>query len=360
MQNKFLIRQWLLRTMTTLPARSRLASRDALAASMACALSWYLSQQIFGHQHPTFAVVTAVVCLAPGVPSHLKQTTNLLIGCTLGIALGELLWQIPDAHPLARLAIGIFTSVLLGSAIGPVPMVPIQSGVSMILVLAMGPSSAGGTRMLDVLMGASVGLLFSQVLFTSDPLKDMERASKVFLKQISNGLDLVVKSCETMDAKATENAMGQLAIASDSLSALRAAVNEAESSRRWSVRGRLINSRLAFVCRRYDRHALRVYATSLLLAESMSRATSHMHSPPPEFVAGYTRWIVDCCNQLANNPSIVALSTRTPLATIPKLPLKLKEMIAMHNSDPTEWTQVSNNAYQLEQSIRALIASRDK
>ena len=50
-------------------------------------------------------------------------------------------------------------------------MVPIQAAVSAVLVLALGPASAGVVRLLDVLAGTAVGLLFSQVLLTPDPVR---------------------------------------------------------------------------------------------------------------------------------------------------------------------------------------------
>ena len=137
---------------TGFPSRARLAARDALATALACLLSWILAVWLLGHEHPTFAIVSAVVCLAPGVPSHLKQARNLVIGCTFGIVMGELMWQLPDTHPLIRMCVGMFFAILFGAAIGPAPVVPIQAGVSVALVLAMGPESAGGTRLVHVLL----------------------------------------------------------------------------------------------------------------------------------------------------------------------------------------------------------------
>ena len=179
---------------TGFPSRARLAARDALATALACLLAWLLAVWLLGHEQPTFAIVSAVVCLAPGVPSHLKQARNLVIGCTFGIVMGELMWQLPDTHPLVRMSIGMFFAILLGAAIGPAPVVPIQAGVSVALVLAMGPESAGGTRLVDVLLGASVGLLFSQVLFTSNPFSDIGRSTSDFLRQIGNGLDRMLRA----------------------------------------------------------------------------------------------------------------------------------------------------------------------
>lgn len=341
------------RAKTTLPSRAKLAARDATAAALASMLAWVLAQKLWHHPKPAFAVVTAVICLAPGLPSQLKQARSLLIGCTLGIVIGDLLWQLPDQHLLLRLSIGAFLSILLGAIIGPAPVVPIQAGVSVVLVLILGPTMAGTARLLDVVVGAAVGLLFSQVLFTSNPIKDMGRAASIFLKQLANGLDLILRACTAQKADAAEAALGQLSLAHESLAALRAAVGTAQTSRRWSLRGRLNAERLAFVTRRYDRHALRVYATALLLAESMNRAASHTHTPPPAALNEYCHWLVDACVSLANQPTVVALKPDTPLATLAHFAAKAEPEV----SEP--WQQPWEIAQQLESALRALIGSRD-
>lgn len=343
------------RARTSLPSRARLALRDAVAAALACMLAWVIAQQLWGHPKPAFAVVTAVICLAPGLPSHLKQARSLLIGCTLGIVIGDLLWQLPEQHLLLRMSLGAFLSILLGAIIGPAPVVPIQAGVSVILVLVLGPSMAGGARLLDVLVGAAVGLMFSQVLLSSNPIKDMGRAASIFLKQLANGLELILNACQQQKADAAETALGQLSLAHESLAALRAAVGQAHSSRRWTLRGRLNAQRLAFVTRRYDRHAVRVYATALLLAESLNRATSHTQTPPPAALQHYCRWLTRACLDLANQPTVVALKTDDPLATLDACPAPPSHGDTL----PPEWQLVHDNARQLESALRALIGSRD-
>ena len=64
--------------MAAAPCRLRLALRDAIAASLGAMLAWELSHYLLGHPKPVFAAVTALVCLAPGLPSHLKQTWGLV------------------------------------------------------------------------------------------------------------------------------------------------------------------------------------------------------------------------------------------------------------------------------------------
>jgi len=44
------------------------------------------------------------------------------------------------------------------------PVVPIEAGVSTLLVLSLGAEMAGLARMLDVLIGAVVGLVFNRLL----------------------------------------------------------------------------------------------------------------------------------------------------------------------------------------------------
>jgi hypothetical protein len=78
------------------------AWREVLASALAAALSWFLAQRLFGHQQPIFAAITAIVCLAPGLPSHTKQTVGLLLGVATGILVGELSLVLLDDIPLLR------------------------------------------------------------------------------------------------------------------------------------------------------------------------------------------------------------------------------------------------------------------
>jgi uncharacterized membrane protein YgaE (UPF0421/DUF939 family) len=54
--------------------------------------------------------------------------------------------------------------MMAASSYGQLPVVPIQAGVSAILVVTLGPAVTGSVRMADVAIGALIGLLFSQIL----------------------------------------------------------------------------------------------------------------------------------------------------------------------------------------------------
>jgi uncharacterized membrane protein YgaE (UPF0421/DUF939 family) len=138
------------------------AWREVAAGTLAAVLAWVIAEKVFGHPHPMFAAVIAVVCLAPGIPSHREQAWGLVLGVATGIAVSELALLLP--HPLLRMVCGLFVSMMVASSFGLGPIVPIQAGVSVLLVLVLGPETAGYIRMIDVLIGAAVGAVCGRFL----------------------------------------------------------------------------------------------------------------------------------------------------------------------------------------------------
>ena len=145
------------------------AWREALASALAAALSWVLAERLFGHQQPIFAAISAIVCLSPGIPSHTKQTVGLVLGVATGIVIGELSLVLPNVFPLLKITLTAFFAMIVAASYGQAAVVPIQAGVSAILVVALGPATTGYVRMIDVGVGAAVGFFFSKFPLTPDP-----------------------------------------------------------------------------------------------------------------------------------------------------------------------------------------------
>jgi uncharacterized membrane protein YgaE (UPF0421/DUF939 family) len=110
------------------------AWREALASALAAGLSWFLARQIFGHQQPVFAAISAIICLAPGLASHSKQAVGLLLGVATGIVIGELSLALPDGIPVLKVMLAAFFAMLIAASYGQAIVTPIQSGVSALLV----------------------------------------------------------------------------------------------------------------------------------------------------------------------------------------------------------------------------------
>jgi uncharacterized membrane protein YgaE (UPF0421/DUF939 family) len=142
--------------------RWRSSWREVATATIAGLLAWVVAQRIFGHPHPIFAAVIAIVALGPGIASHRQQAWGLVLGVATGILVGEIVLFIPN--PVAAMGIGVFVSMMIASSFGIGPVVPIQAGVSLLLVLTLGPETAGSVRMVDVVVGAVIGLLCGRIL----------------------------------------------------------------------------------------------------------------------------------------------------------------------------------------------------
>jgi uncharacterized membrane protein YgaE (UPF0421/DUF939 family) len=93
---------------------------------------------------------------------------GLVLGVATGILIGELSLLLPADIPLLRITLAAFLSMIVAASYGLAAVVPIQAGVSAILITVFGPATDGPNRMLDVAVGAAVGLLFSQMLSSLD------------------------------------------------------------------------------------------------------------------------------------------------------------------------------------------------
>ena len=150
--------------------RVKAAFTRVVAATAAAALAYWLARLVFGQPQPIFAAITAIICLAPGIPSHFRQAVNMLIGVTVGIVIGELVFLLPESFGsydvgALRVGVALFSAMIVASIFGLPPVVPIQAGVSALLVILMGPHAAGLARYLDVLLGVAIGLTFAVVFF---------------------------------------------------------------------------------------------------------------------------------------------------------------------------------------------------
>lgn len=189
--------------------RMALAWADALTASIAGASAWLLANWLLGHPNPVFAIVSAIVCLSPGLPNHGRQAAGLMLGVIIGIAMGELALLVPDGTvdsrflPLMRMTGAVFLSIMLAASCGLLAVAPIQAGVSAVLVLAMGPENAGWNRMQDVTVGVGVGLVFSQILLTPDPRRQIEASMHDLRVRLARGLVLVAEALRHGDPEST-------------------------------------------------------------------------------------------------------------------------------------------------------------
>lgn len=285
-------------------ARWATSWRDALASTIAGLMAWGISVHLFGHTHPVFAAISAIVCLSPGLPSHGRQAVGLMVGVTTGIIVGELVWMLPDTYPLVRMAVAIFGAMVAASSFGLSAVVPIQAGVSVVLVLTTGPASAGMVRLIDVGVGVGIGLAFSQILMTPNPVQQIDTAARDLLDKLTAGLNQSVQALAASDVHRAQVALQTLSRAHDSLNALEAGIDSARYEARWSLRGRFVAKQVDRMAGRYDRHAIRLYASALLLSESLASALRRAPQQIPLVLRQRLASVVAMCEALAAGGSM--------------------------------------------------------
>ncbi|AQT46787.1 MULTISPECIES: aromatic acid exporter family protein [Bartonella] len=273
--------------------------KDALCAGLAAGLAWFVSFHFLDHEHPIYAAMTALICLAPGIPSHGRQAIYVLAGVLTGVAVGELTLLLPPMPTEVRIAIVGFAGMTIASAYSIVPAIIIQAGISAVMVFALGADVAGWTRAIDVAVGTSIGLVFSQILFTPDPLKTLHSAVERFFKEVALNYTLATDALERNDVAAAIKAMKSCSRTHSALIGLIGAIDVTRSNARWTLRGRFSSREVASLSARYDQSGIRLYASSLLFCEAMVNAIRKGREPPPDWLVEALKLIVKNCRFIA-------------------------------------------------------------
>ncbi len=282
----------------------KLSWKDALCAGLAAGLAWFVSVHFLDHEHPIYAAMTALICLAPGVPSHGRQAIYVLIGVLTGVAVGELTLLLPPMPTEVRIAIVGFAGMTIASAYSIVPAIIIQAGISAVMVFALGADVAGWTRAIDVAVGTSIGLIFSQILFTPDPLKTLHLAVERFFKEVALNFTLAADALERNDVSDAIKAMKSCSRTHSALIGLIGAIDVARSNARWTLRGRLSSREVVSLSARYDQSGIRLYASSLLFCEAMVNAIRKGREAPPEWLIEALKLIVENCHFIAGEAKL--------------------------------------------------------
>ncbi|BBX60933.1 hypothetical protein MSAS_01070 [Mycobacterium saskatchewanense] len=151
-----------------------------LQTSVAAGLSWYVAHEALGHPQPFFAPIAAAVSLSISNVLRAQRAIQMMIGVTVGIAVGTLVQAVFGPGSLAigvAALLALCVAVFIGHGyIGQGMMFANQTAVSAILVLALYRSGVGFERLFDALLGGVVAIVFAVLLFPADPLRVLRTA----------------------------------------------------------------------------------------------------------------------------------------------------------------------------------------
>ncbi|GGU18986.1 FUSC family protein [Lentzea flava] len=190
--------------------RWRGAALVIVQTALSAGLAWVVATLVVGHQHPFFAPIAAVVCLGVSLGQRLRRVSELVVGVSVGVGVGDALigwigsgpWQIALVVALAMSA-----AVLLDGG----SVIALQAGSSAVLVATLLPPSAGGgfDRMIDALTGGLVGLAVAALL-PANPVTVAQRQLKALTNTLSSALRNLAEALAEKDAVKAAGVLAEL------------------------------------------------------------------------------------------------------------------------------------------------------
>jgi len=190
-----------------------------LQGTTAATAAWIIARHVVEHHQPFFAPVSAVVALNAVRGERGRNAVRLLAGVIVGIATGELTVAVLGGG-YGRLALATFVAMVIARALGGARIVIAQAAASAILTVAVANGEAGTERLVDALIGAGVALVFSQLLFSPEPVALVRRAEVAALAGMAGGLELTARALESQEEALAERAMSELRDLRDPLAEL--------------------------------------------------------------------------------------------------------------------------------------------
>ena len=191
-----------------------------LQSTAAATAAWWLARWLDNQPDPFFAPIAAVVALNASRGQRGANALRLLAGVVVGIVAGELAISALGGG-YGTLALAIFTAMAAAFALGGARVTIAQAASGAILTVAVADGQAGPDRLVDAMIGAGVALVFTQVLFSPEPVALLRRAEAAALAEMAGGLELTARALEGGDDELDQRAMSSLWDLRDRLADLR-------------------------------------------------------------------------------------------------------------------------------------------
>jgi uncharacterized membrane protein YgaE (UPF0421/DUF939 family) len=175
-----------------------------LQQTAAATVAWLIANNVLDHDDPFFAPVSALVALNTSLGERGLNALRLLQGVLLGIVIGELV-LLALGGGYGTLALATFVALVVARALGDARIMLAQSAVSTILTVAVADGEVGLDRLTDALVGTGVALVFSQVLFSPQPLRLLRRVESSALSTMAEALDSAAQALEGDEALAARS-----------------------------------------------------------------------------------------------------------------------------------------------------------
>jgi uncharacterized membrane protein YgaE (UPF0421/DUF939 family) len=205
--------------------RLRASARPLLQAALAAPIAWIVATQLFHHETPLFAPISALVAIGATIAQPWTRAAEIVVGVAIGVVIADGLtlligqggWQI---GVIVLLAMSI--SIVVGGGAIFVQ----QAGVAAALIASI-PSQSGGAsidRFVDTLIGGVAALIITVLVLPVRPLALVRRAARPVLEELACTFELVGEGLRKQDQAVAERALDRARATGDHWAALDEAV----------------------------------------------------------------------------------------------------------------------------------------
>ncbi|HEY3534615.1 MAG TPA: hypothetical protein VGK60_03540 [Pedococcus sp.] len=218
-----------------------LAAKSAVAAGVA----FWVGSLLPGHvgRYHYYAALGAYSVIYPAVSDSLRHAARALAAVSLGAAVAVVLQLAAWTNPVTiGLAVGA------GVALGALRWIRAQGSwtpVVALFVLAVGgaaPEQYVAGYVVQILVGAVVGLVANFVLFTPLPVYELETSVGALRGELATQLHEVVAALEADDREAADRTLSRLPELTPARERVRRAIAEVRRARRGNPRARRATS----------------------------------------------------------------------------------------------------------------------
>src|SRR3954467_2837965 len=157
--------------------RSRNSMVPAIQMTICAVAAYAFAEYVLGHSGPLFAATSSLIALGFSREPRLRRVVEVGLGCTIGIAVGDLLlhWL---GSGIWQAAVVLLFSILLARFLDSGTIFRPKLGLQSLLVVLL-PAPAGGpfTRSIDAVVGGLCALLVT-ILMPNDehrePCRDVQ------------------------------------------------------------------------------------------------------------------------------------------------------------------------------------------
>lgn len=266
----------------------------------AATISWFIAEHLVGHVDPFFAPIAAISALSASLLERGLMALRLLLGVLLGIVIGELAGAALGGGYVA-IAVAVFCATAFATMLGSARIVVVQAAAGAILTVVVADGDIGLHRLIDALIGAGVALVFSQMLFSPEPITVLRRAQRLALADMADGLEMTAQALEQRIDAPAERATARLRQLRDRLTELgrvrQLSVRSTRHSLIWRSRMDLLTKEIS------NAGQLDLLAISTLM---LTRSTFLLHAPDRDRLGPCVRELSCALHDLANNLDDVA------------------------------------------------------